>query len=93
VVRRALLLENAVVLGVALVVGAVVGFVTDSLALSSLPEFAGGTGGLPISKAVPITPFLGAVLILGLLLFCCVELTTRSVMRATRARRNDGSAE
>lgn len=93
VVRRALLLENAVVLGVALVVGAVVGFVTDSLALSSLPEFAGGTGGLPISKAVPITPFLGAVVILGLLLFCCVELTTRSVMRATRARRNDGSAE
>jgi hypothetical protein len=93
VVRRALLLENAVVLGVALVVGAVVGFLTDSLALSSLPEFAGGTGGLPISKAVPITPFLGAVVILGLLLYCCVEFTTRSVMRDTRARRNEGSTE
>lgn len=93
VVRRALLLENAAVLGVALVVGAVVGFLTDSLALSSLPEFAGGTGGLPISKAVPIAPFFVAVVILGLLLFGCVEFTTRSVMRSTRTRRNDGSAE
>ena len=48
-VRRAHLLETTVILGAALVVGAVIGFVTDSLALSSLPQFVAGTGGLTIS--------------------------------------------
>jgi putative ABC transport system permease protein len=92
-VRRALLVENGVVLGVALVIGAAVGFATDTLAFASLPEFAAGTGGLPISKAVPITPFLGAVGILALLLVGAVELTTRTVMRGDRSRRDGGSAE
>jgi putative ABC transport system permease protein len=92
-VRRALLLENAVVLGVALVVGAVIGFVTDTLAFSSMPEFVRGTGGLPISTAVPIIPFLGAVGVLALLLACTVELTTRSVLRGSRPRQDEGSME
>jgi hypothetical protein len=92
-VRRALLVENAMVLGVALVVGAAIGFATDSLAFTSLPEFAAGTGGLPISRAVPITPFLGAVAILALLLAGAVELTTRTVMRGNRARHDGGSME
>jgi hypothetical protein len=92
-VRRALLLENAVVLGVALVVGAAIGFVTDTLAFSSLPEFVRGTGGLPISTAVPVIPFLGAVGVLALLLACTVELTTRSVLRGSRPRRDEGSME
>jgi putative ABC transport system permease protein len=92
-VRRALLLENAVVLGVALLVGAVIGFVTDTLAFSSLPEFVRGTGGLPISKAVPILPFLGAIGVLAVLLACTVELTTRSVIRGSRPRQDEGSME
>jgi putative ABC transport system permease protein len=91
IVRRALLYENAIVLGIALVVGAVVGFVADSLALSSLPEFATGTGGVPLSTAVPIAPFLGAVGILALLLAGAVEVATRSILYGTRARRNDGA--
>jgi putative ABC transport system permease protein len=91
VVRRALLYENAIVLGIALVVGAVVGFVADSLALSSLPEFATGTGGVPISTAVPITAFLCAVGILALLLAGAVELSTRSILYGTRAPRDGGT--
>ena len=90
IVRRALLYENAVVLGIALVVGAIVGFVADSLALTSLPEFAAGTGGVPISTAVPITPFLCAVGVLALLLAGAVELATRSILRSARARRDSG---
>ncbi len=89
-VRRALLYENAVVLGIALIVGAIVGFVADSLALTSLPEFATGTGGVPISTAVPITPFLCAVGVLALLLAGAVELATRSILHGTRARRDRG---
>jgi hypothetical protein len=92
-VRRALLLENAVVLGVALVVGAVIGFVTDTLAFSSLPEFVRGTGGLPISTAVPILPFFGAIGVLALLLAGTVELTTRSVLRGSRSRQAEGTME
>jgi putative ABC transport system permease protein len=92
-VRRALLLENAVVLGVALIVGAVIGFVTDTLAFSSLPEFVRGTGGLPISRAVPVVPFLGAVGALVILLACTVELTTRVVLRGSRPRQDEGSME
>jgi hypothetical protein len=90
IVRRALLYENAVVLGIALVVGAIVGFVADSLALSSLPEFATGTGGVPISMAVPIVPFLCAVGILAILLAGAVELATRSILYGTRARNEVG---
>jgi putative ABC transport system permease protein len=92
-VRRALLLENAVVLGVALVVGAVIGFVTDTLAFSSLPEFVRGTGGLPISTAVPILPFFGAIVVLALFLAGTVELTTRSVLRGSRPRQDEGTME
>jgi putative ABC transport system permease protein len=88
-VRRALLYENGVVLGIALLVGTLVGFLADSLALSSLPEFATGTGGVPISTAVPITPFLCAVGILALLLSGAVALATRSILFNTRAG-NDG---
>ena len=89
-VRRALLYENAVVLGVALVVGTIVGFVADSLALSSLPEFSTGTSGVPISTAVPITPFLVAVGVLALLLASAVVLATHSILHSTRARHDRG---
>jgi hypothetical protein len=90
-VRRALLLENAVVLGIALVVGTGVGFVADALALASLPEFSAGTDGVTISSAVPIIPFLGAVGALALLLGCAVELATRSILHGTRSRHDRGS--
>jgi hypothetical protein len=79
-----------VVLGIALVVGALVGFLADSLALTSLPEFATGTGGVPISTAVPIIPFFCAVGALALLLGGAVELATRSILHGTRARHEGG---
>lgn len=90
--RRALLYENAMVLGVALVVGTIVGFIADSLALSSLPEFSAGSGGVPLATAVPITPFFCAVGALALLLAGAVELATRSILRGARSRRDHGSS-
>jgi hypothetical protein len=82
--RRAQLVESALVLSTALVLGTIIGFVTDTLALSSLPQFVAGTNGLPISRAVPIVPFVGAVAIFGALLALATELSTRVVMRSRR---------
>jgi hypothetical protein len=93
VVRRSLFLENVIVLGVALVVGAGIGFAADSLALSSLPEFASGTGGLPISTAVPIVPYICALGMLGLLLIFAAEMATRSVMHGARSLHGDWRIE
>jgi putative ABC transport system permease protein len=90
--RRALLYENAVVLGVALVVGTIVGFIADSLALSSLPQFSAGSGGVPLPTAVPITPFFCAVGALALLLAGAVELATRSILHGARSRRDNRSS-
>ena len=92
-VRRALLLENAIALGIVLVVGACIGYATSSLAFSSLPEFVNGTSGLLISRAVPMTPFLLAVGTLGVVLALAVEITTRSVMRERHSRFDSGSVE
>jgi putative ABC transport system permease protein len=92
-VRRAYVLENALVLGVALVIGAIIGFVTGSLALSSLPQFVAGSGGFPISKAVPIDPVLCAVAILAILLAAAVELSTRLALHGSRSRQDTGSME
>jgi hypothetical protein len=91
-IRRAYLLENALVLGIALVLGMGIGFMIDSLALRSLPEFVAGPGGLPISAAVPVIPVLCAVGCLGLLLALVVELSNRSVMRST-PHHDEGSME
>lgn len=85
-VRRAYVLENATVLGFALVLGAVIGVVSGTLALSSLPQFVSGSGGFPISRAAPVVPLLCALGVLGLLLAGAVELSTRMAMRARRAR-------
>jgi hypothetical protein len=82
-----------VILGAALVVGAVIGYVTDSLALSSLPQFVAGTGGLTISRSVPIVPFVGAVAIFGALLAVAVEVSTRLVMGGRSARPDSGFME
>jgi putative ABC transport system permease protein len=93
VVRRAHTLETTMILGSALVVGAVIGFVTDSLALSSLPQFVTGTGGLTISRSVPIVPFLCAVGIFGVLLAGAVEVSTRLVMGGRHTRQDSGFME
>jgi hypothetical protein len=92
-VRRAQLLETTVILGAALVVGAVIGFVTDSLALSSLPQFVAGTGGLTISRSVPIVPFLCAVGAFGILLGVAAEVSTRVVMGGRHTHQDSGFME
>jgi hypothetical protein len=92
-VRRAYIVENAVVLGIALVLGAVIGFVSDTLALSSLPQFVSGSGGFPIARSAPMVPLLSAVGILALLLAAAVELSTRLAMRGSRSRQDSGSIE
>lgn len=91
-VKRSHRLENAIVLGVAVILGAAIGIVSDLLAFGSLPEFVVGPRGVPISTAVPIVPVLCAVGILGLMLAFAVELSTRSVARDTGLHR-DGSNE
>jgi hypothetical protein len=92
-IRRALLIESVVVLATALILGAIIGFVTDSLALSSLPQFVAGTGGLSVSRAVPLAPFFGALGIFGVLLAFTSELCTRVVMRTRRTRPESGLME
>ncbi len=92
-VRRAYIVENAMVLGMALVLGAVIGFLSDSLALSSLPQFVGGSGGFPISRAAPIGPLLGAVALLALLLTAAIEISARLALRGSRTRYDTGSIE
>ncbi|HEY7421853.1 MAG TPA: FtsX-like permease family protein [Gaiellaceae bacterium] len=63
-VRRSLLLENAAVLGTALVVGTAIGFAALALALPSLPEFVSGTNSMPISNGVPFATIVAAALCL-----------------------------
>lgn len=92
-VRRAYVMENAVVLGIALALGAVIGFVSDTLALSSLPQFVSGSAGFPISRDAPIVPLFCAVGVLALLLAVAVELSTRLAMRGSRSRQDSGSIE
>jgi hypothetical protein len=93
IVRRAHFLETTVILGVALIVGAVIGFITDSLALSSLPQFVAGTGGLTISRSVPIVPFVCAVGVFGVLLAVAVEVSTRLVMGGRHSHQDSGFME
>lgn len=80
-VRRSLLLENTMVLVTALVVGFGIGLGAAALALSSLPEFASGTGGLPISTAVPLVPELVVLGAFVVLVGGVAELTTRLTLR------------
>lgn len=93
IVRRAYVVENALALGLALVLGAAVGLASASLTLSTLPQFVNGTSGLLISRSVPLVPFLASVGILAILLALCVEASLRSVMRGTGSRFDSGSAE
>jgi hypothetical protein len=93
VVRRAHFLETTVILGAALVVGTVIGYVTESLALSSLPQFVAGTGGLAISRSVPIVPFFCAVGAFAALLAVAVEVSTRLVMGGRHVRQDGGFME
>ena len=67
--------------------------VSDTLALSSLPQFVSGSGGFPISRAAPIVPLLCAVGILGLLLAGVVEVSTRLAMHGSRSRQDSGASE
>ncbi len=92
-VRRAYVTENGLVLGLALVVGAVIGYVSDSLALSSLPQFVGGSGGFPISRAAPIVPLVSAVALLGILLAAAVEISARLALHGSRTRQDTGTIE
>jgi hypothetical protein len=86
VARRALLLENGVVLVTVLVVGGLIGFAAAALALPSLPEFADGTGGIPIAGAVPIGPVAAALGAFAVALAATVAVSTALVARPeTRA--------
>lgn len=66
-VFRSILFETGLVLGVALVLGTVVGIVASRLALSSLPQFPDGTGGVPISHVLPLRPLAVTVLALAVI--------------------------
>jgi putative ABC transport system permease protein len=75
VVIRSALLENGLVLAIALAIGGIVGVIASQLALASLPEFSNGTGGVPISHAIQVLP-LAALLAALALLFAATALIT-----------------
>ena len=76
--RRALMIENGLVLTTVLVVGGAIGFAAAALALPSLPEFPSGTGGVPIAGGVPAGPVVAALAVLALALGATVALFERS---------------
>ncbi len=79
--RRALMIENGLVLTTVLMVGGAIGFAAAALALPSLPEFPGGTAGVPISSAVPIGPVVVALAVLALAHGATVALSSALVGR------------
>jgi hypothetical protein len=52
-----------------------------------------GTGGLTISRSVPIVPFVCAVGVFGVLLAVAVEVSTRLVMGGRHTRQDSGFME
>ena len=86
VARRALLLENGAVLFTVLVVGGLVGFAGAALALPSLPEFADGTGGIPIASGVPVGPVAIALGVFAVALAATVAVSTALVARPEPTR-------
>jgi predicted lysophospholipase L1 biosynthesis ABC-type transport system permease subunit len=85
VVIRSALLENGLVLGVALVIGGVVGVIASQLALASLPEFSNGTGRVPIIHAIQVPPLAALLAALALLFAATALMTTRLSFRSAAA--------
>jgi putative ABC transport system permease protein len=79
--RRALVIENGLVLTTVLVVGGAIGFAAAALALPSLPEFPSGTGGVPISLGVPAEPVTAALIVLALALGATSALSSTLMAR------------
>ncbi|HLH46544.1 MAG TPA: ABC transporter permease [Acidimicrobiales bacterium] len=84
--RRALAAETMGVLGVALVVGGVVGYAVSALALGSLPLVAGGTGGVPLSRSIAGLPLVAVLTVLGGALLLVTAATT-TALSGRRGRR------
>ncbi len=81
VIRRSLMLENTTLLIAALVVGGAIGFAADALVLSSLPEFSGGTNGLPLDTGLPYVALLIAFAILAAVLVVAAATASRLIVR------------
>jgi putative ABC transport system permease protein len=60
-IGRSLVLENALILAVALVIGGAIGFGADQLALPSLPQFLAGSRGFPVLHAIPVGTLFAAL--------------------------------
>lgn len=84
---RALWLENGLVLVVALVIGGGIGFGADALAISSLPEFSSGSGGVPVTTAMPLAALFITLAALAIALALGAALASRVVFRSAFARR------
>jgi hypothetical protein len=59
--RRAVMVETGIVLLVALALGAVTAWAASGLALASLPELTGGSGGVPLHHHVVAAPLLAVL--------------------------------
>ena len=81
VIRRSLMLENTTLLIAALVVGGAIGFAADALALSSLPEFSGGTNGLPLDTGLPYVALLIAFAVVAAVLVISAATASRLIVR------------
>jgi hypothetical protein len=75
-VVRSIVLESGIVLGVALLVGALAGVAATQQALSSLPEFPHGAGGVPLSDTLPLAQMFAVVVIMAIVLTLTAVTTT-----------------
>ena len=89
-IGRSLVLENALILTVALVIGGAIGFGADQLALPSLPQFIAGSRGFPVVHAIPVGTLFAAlgafagVLALGAVVMSWLMLAAALGSRRTR---------
>jgi putative ABC transport system permease protein len=77
---RFVLIENAVVLGVSLLVGGIVGVLSAAIAVSSLPQSVGANSGFAPSTALPWAAVLLTLVAFGLLLAATAAAVSRAVI-------------
>lgn len=90
--RSAVTLENTIALAVPLLVGGAAGYGASALALGSLPQLVGGSGGVPLSRQVAAGPLVGVLVALALVFAALTAMATattlgrkgRAIMRAPR---------
>jgi putative ABC transport system permease protein len=91
--RRSLLMEHGLVIGLGVVLGCIAGLVSASVALPSIPEFVSEGAGPPLSYAVPLAALGVTVLVVLGSLALSVVVATRVVVATATADKLGGERE